>query len=86
MSKLTSDDDRKYAAERLKEIQEELDSLADEVETLVVHNFPEHENWARGYAVYTFGRSSNRYDQTFADLVNMATKDIDDEDDQDEDE
>jgi hypothetical protein len=86
MSKLTSADDRRCSADRLLEIQEELDALAEEVQTILGHDFPEHEGWASAYQVFKFGRSSNCYDNTFADLVDMAQKDVNDEDDQDEDE
>ena len=70
---------KQTAKNRLEDILAQLEELGEEARMLVAVHFPQELAHAEAYGVFTFGRSSNRYDSTLATLIESLDED-DDED------
>ncbi len=64
------------ALESLVEIQDQLASLAHEVFEIISCDLPDYLANASAYDIWSFGRSSNPYDETLAKLVERVKEDI----------
>ena len=67
------------ALNKLHELRDEIDALAEEASEIVRENFPKHWQFADGYRIFEMTSSCNRHDPTFDTLIASIGKDLEDD-------
>ena len=63
---------------KLHELRDQIDALADQAAEIVRENFPKHWEFADDYCVFQMTSSWNDYNQTFSTLIADIGKDLED--------
>jgi hypothetical protein len=66
------------ALNKLHELRDQIDALADQAAEIVRENFPKHWEFADDYCVFQMTSSWNDYNQTFSTLIAYIGKDLED--------
>jgi hypothetical protein len=66
------------ALNKLHELRDQIDALADQAAEIVRENFPKHWEFAEDYCVFQMTSSWNDYNQTFSTLIADIGKDLED--------
>lgn len=66
------------ALNKLHELRDQIDALADQAAEIVRENFPTHWEFAEDYCVFQMTSSWNDYNQTFSTLIADIGKDLGD--------
>lgn len=68
--------DKEMAVELLQAISDKLHDYSQLAESLVSQHFPDHLLHAKHYGTFSFGWSTNPYDQTFSRLIEELDKEV----------
>ena len=66
------------ALNKLHELRDQIDALADQAAEIVRENFPKNWEFADDYCVFQMTSSWNDYNQTFSTLIADIGKDLED--------
>lgn len=66
------------ALNKLHELRDQIDALADQAAEIVQENFPKHWQCADDYCIFQMTSSWNSYNQTFDTLIADIGKELED--------